>query len=386
MDTQNININNYEAFLLDYYEGNLDENTTKELLEFLDKHPECKADGDCINFVIPSDSEQLPIEQKLNLKKSRTNYFELLAIKEIEGDLSDAQKEVVRNLHANSNIYKNIKSQYDKTVLIPDKSIKYPHKDKLYKHLGSQKQKRTTLLYIATAVAASLLILFTVFYYTPKNSPEIAETDPKTDENVIIITDNITEKSIDISEEKPENIIQSPNKQNNIIAQKSDKYNNIENIEPTETDITLANNIVEDVDIATNINERQFENIQKIEPVDIPFVYTNDYKLAYDNFTQEAEFYSFFNYAYLPEVAETVEPEESFIQRPTSIKQFIGKLLSKALKINTEMSYHELEAFAYNDLYNNPSGKSDYWLYITKNTDDNKISYYITTSNISIYK
>lgn len=374
MDTQNININNYEAFLLDYYEGNLDENTTKELLEFLDKHPECKTDGDCINFVVPSDSEQLPIEQKLNLKKSRTNYFELLAIKEIEGDLTYEQKEVVSNLHANSNVYKNIKNQYNKTVLTPDKSIKYPHKDKLYKHFGNKKQKRTTLLYIATAVAASLLILFTVFYYTPKNSPEIAETDPKTDENVIVITDNITEKSIYISEEKPENIIQTPNKQNNIIAQKSDKDNK------------LDNNIAEDIDIAVNIDERQFENMQKIEPVDIPFVYTNDYKLAYDNFTQEAEFYSFFNYAYLPEVAETVEPEESFIKRPTSVKQFVGKLLSKALKINTEMSYHELEAFAYNDLYNNPSGKSDYWLYITKNTDDNKISYYITTPNLSIYK
>lgn len=374
MDTQNININNYEAFLLDYYEGNLDENTTKELLDFLDKHPECKTDGDFINIVVSSNSEQLPIEQKLNLKKSRTNYFELLAIKEIEDDLTYEQKEVVSNLHANSNVYKNIKKQYNKTVLTPDKNIKYPHKDKLYKHLGSQKQKRTTLLYIVTAVAASLLILFTVFYYTPKNSPEIAETDPKTDENVIVNTYNITEKSIDISEEKPKNIIQTPNKQNNIVAQESDRDNN------------LANNIIEDTDIAANIVERQFENIQKLEPVDIPFVYTNDYELAYDNFAQEADFYSFFNYTYLPEVAETVEPEESFIQRPTSIKQFIGKLLTKALKINTEMSYHELEAFAYNDLYNNPSGKSDYWLYITKNTEDNKISYYITTSNISIYK
>ncbi|MGB4654627.1 MAG: hypothetical protein WBH98_04250 [Bacteroidales bacterium] len=383
MDTQNININNYEAFLLDYYEGNLDENTTKELLDFLDKHPECKADGDCINFVVPSDSEQLPIEQKLNLKKSRTNYFELLAIKEIEGDLSDAQKEVVSNLHANSNVYKNIKNQYDKTVLTPNKNIKYPHKDKLYKHLGSQKQKRTTLLYIVTAIAASLLILFTVFYYTPKNSLEIAETDHKTNENVIVNTDNITENNIDISENKTENVIQTTNKRNDIVTQSD---NIIENLEPSETDITLANNIVEDVDISTNINERQFENIQKIEPVDIPFVYATGFELAYDNFTQEAEFYSFFNYAYLPEVAETVEPEESFIKRPTGIRQFVGKLLTKALKINTEMSYHELEAFAYNDLYNNSSSKSDYWLYITKNTDDNKISYYITTPNLSIYK
>ncbi|MDD3739223.1 MAG: hypothetical protein PHP31_08030, partial [Lentimicrobiaceae bacterium] len=76
----------------------------------------------------------------------------------------------------------------------------------------------------------------------------------------------------------------------------------------------------------------------------------------------------------------------SFVQRPTGIRQFVGKLLTKALKINTEMSYQELEAFAYNDLYNNSSSKSDYWLYITKNTDDNKISYYITTPNLSIYK
>ncbi|MDD3739592.1 MAG: hypothetical protein PHP31_09915, partial [Lentimicrobiaceae bacterium] len=324
MDTQNININNYEAFLLDYYEGNLDENTTKELLDFLDKHPECKTDGDCINFVVPSDSEQLPIEQKLNLKKSRTNYFELLAIKEIEGDLTYEQKEVVSNLHANSNVYKNIKNQYDKTVLTPDKNIKYPHKDELYKHLGNKKQKRTTLLYIATAIAASLLILFTVFYYTPKNSPEIAETDHKTEENVIVNTDNITENIIDISENKTENVIQTTNKRNDVVTQ-SDKI--IENLEPSETDITLANNIVEDVDIATNIDERQIENIQKLEPINIPFVCANDYELAYINFANEAEFYSFFNYAYLAEVAETVEPEESFVQRPTGIRQFVGKLL-----------------------------------------------------------
>lgn len=41
---EKISIFNYEAFYLDYLEGNLNEEDTRSLLEFLEAHPECKMD------------------------------------------------------------------------------------------------------------------------------------------------------------------------------------------------------------------------------------------------------------------------------------------------------------------------------------------------------
>ncbi|NJK98050.1 MAG: hypothetical protein HC905_26890 [Bacteroidales bacterium] len=43
-DTMKIDLNNYEAFFLDFAEGRLDNSSTLEMLAFLRNHPELKAE------------------------------------------------------------------------------------------------------------------------------------------------------------------------------------------------------------------------------------------------------------------------------------------------------------------------------------------------------
>ena len=52
-----INLHNYEAFLLDYIEGTLDQELENELMEFLELHPEIELeefDLDSITLQSPS--------------------------------------------------------------------------------------------------------------------------------------------------------------------------------------------------------------------------------------------------------------------------------------------------------------------------------------------
>jgi hypothetical protein len=51
-----INFSNYEAWLLDYAEGNLSAEDTAELLLFMEQHPELQTDVDnLMEFTLPSD-------------------------------------------------------------------------------------------------------------------------------------------------------------------------------------------------------------------------------------------------------------------------------------------------------------------------------------------
>ena len=59
----NINLNNYEAYFLDYHEGSLSPALVKELMEFISQHPELKEEFETFEPVALTDTENINFEK-----------------------------------------------------------------------------------------------------------------------------------------------------------------------------------------------------------------------------------------------------------------------------------------------------------------------------------
>ena len=65
---ERISIFNYEAFYLDYLEGNLSQEDNALFLAFLSQHPELKMDEEEIDFLLPIEEVSLTTNFKAGLK------------------------------------------------------------------------------------------------------------------------------------------------------------------------------------------------------------------------------------------------------------------------------------------------------------------------------
>ncbi|MEA3450501.1 MAG: hypothetical protein U9Q83_01205 [Bacteroidota bacterium] len=95
MSNKKININNYEEFALDYLEGNLDNETLKVFVSFLEQNPEIKKEiNEIAGFNFETESHSF--DNKFLLKKSPVeglSYFEYLVVSDIENTISDNEKD-----------------------------------------------------------------------------------------------------------------------------------------------------------------------------------------------------------------------------------------------------------------------------------------------------
>lgn len=154
-----INIENYEAYLLDLAEGQLSHAEESELVRFLSKHPELNVDLDSLAYLTDVDSDEtLSFSLKNELLKDESSGLskkEHLMISSIEDEISDEEKlELDELIAADSEILKDL-SYYQKTKLVAEKVV-FPNKEKL-------KKKETKLIPFwtyAAAVAAAILALF----------------------------------------------------------------------------------------------------------------------------------------------------------------------------------------------------------------------------------
>jgi len=98
-----VNIHNYEAFLLDYLEGNLDRDTTSELKEFLAAHPELENELEGMEDIqlrpesVVFDREGLKAPSKKTLRSDEEARDELY-FKAVEGRLAPWEEEALKDL------------------------------------------------------------------------------------------------------------------------------------------------------------------------------------------------------------------------------------------------------------------------------------------------
>ncbi len=184
-----IDRNNYEAWFLDFAEGNLSEEKKVYLNKFLKKNPDLQAEFDEMGMVFLDQDELVfenksSLKQKINVEKIEgLNDFEILAIKKLEGEITkDEEKELKSLIYFSGDLRKEAEI-FERTKLKPSKAITYQDKDKL-------KQKNVIALwikYVSSIAAIGLLILF-VSKIADKdfdNSAEIAKNTVITEKSSI---------------------------------------------------------------------------------------------------------------------------------------------------------------------------------------------------------
>ena len=128
----NINKNNYEAFFLDYHEGNLSPQQVADLLLFVEQHPELKEEFECFENVTLDDLSSVSFEGKASLKKeitldNREEYF----IRNVEGTLTSAEKNILDSFIKQHPQFLPELELFKKTIVSADASIVFENKESL---------------------------------------------------------------------------------------------------------------------------------------------------------------------------------------------------------------------------------------------------------------
>lgn len=168
-----ININNYEVFIIDYLDGKLGTLETAQLLVFLENHPGLKEEFEDLKTIIvtPNENEVFGFNESLKqpsdadaVNLSMLNYPHYF-IAAVEGDLTATGQHLVGNFLKE---HPELASDYElfkATKLIPNKKIRYPETAALKMTGKSAFAGKHVFMkyYFATGIAATLLLLFTIW-------------------------------------------------------------------------------------------------------------------------------------------------------------------------------------------------------------------------------
>ncbi len=166
----NINLNNYEAYFLDYHEGSLSTALEKELMDFIAQNPELKEEFESFELIALKDAEGIKFDNKETLKKRRAGInasnFEEYAIEHVEGTLPVALQNELKAFISQNPAYKKELELYSKTKLVPDLTIVFENKALL-----KRKNKRPYAFYYWSAAASVAIIIATYFLLNKNGTP-----------------------------------------------------------------------------------------------------------------------------------------------------------------------------------------------------------------------
>ncbi len=248
-----IDLNNYEAFMLDHLEGNLSPQDTLALKAFSILHPELELNFD--EELVSMENESVSFVGKQNLK---AGFSDALVIGYLENVLEGKDKIEAEKLAQSNTIFKHELELYKKTIAIADETIVFENKERL--------KRRSAIIFFPQSnyirVAAALLLLLGIWFMVSrviKNdatfTPEMAN---KTKEEKVIAPDQMAPKNTNAPEVKDNTtklIAKSANKKNTVINNQA-KENLI-----TSTISTNVTNEKEEPQLADrNITKEQPEN------------------------------------------------------------------------------------------------------------------------------
>jgi hypothetical protein len=171
MDKMNINLNNYEAYFLDYHEGSLSPDLVEELMEFLEKNPQLKEEFEGFESITLKDTEEIKYEGKEILKRQNIGVnpsnFDEFAIEYLEGTLPiNLQNELEHFVNQNPG-YKRELELYARAKLTLDTSIIFEDKLSL-----KRRAKYPAAWYYWSAAASVAVIIGTYFLLNKKGAPD----------------------------------------------------------------------------------------------------------------------------------------------------------------------------------------------------------------------
>ncbi|WP_319230622.1 hypothetical protein [Draconibacterium orientale] len=193
-----INRTNYEAYFIDYLEGNLAEGMIDSFIAFLKANPDLKQELELYE-PISLEPEKVSFNKKSELYKSKfdnNEAFDNAAIALLEGDLNEPEKQEFETYLASHPEKEKEATAFQNTKLKANESIVFADKKKLYK-----KAPGKTILLWTSRVAAVLILGFVVFNLVNRNNAvqenlsqqiaEVEKTPQQTiDETPVIVPDN----------------------------------------------------------------------------------------------------------------------------------------------------------------------------------------------------
>lgn len=179
----NITRENYEAFFLDYHEGNLTASQKSELMDFLAQNPHLKPELDAFEMISLAEDPPVVFPGKSTLKKTPENKreednLEQQMIAHFEGDLSPSESRTLLQYVATNVNARKAFELYSKTHLQADHSIVYPHKSSLKRYKAGIWQQKTWQIAVAAAI---LGFMVSVYFLMPsmESTPHVSEVIPK---------------------------------------------------------------------------------------------------------------------------------------------------------------------------------------------------------------
>lgn len=172
---EKIDLTNYEAFFLDYSEGNLGEEEKHELFNFLEAHPELKADFELDFDAIQLDAASIQFDDKPSLKKHvedlvvTMSTIDDLMIASVERQLSAKEEELVLRYVRENNLQTKF-AYYQASILKADTSVVYPEKEKLKMKTGVVISFPFWAKVASVAAVGLLLITMTFDWNNPVNT------------------------------------------------------------------------------------------------------------------------------------------------------------------------------------------------------------------------
>ncbi len=162
---------NYEAYFLDYLEGELDIACQLEFQKFLIDNPDLKAELDEIkDFDISLKAENIKFESKEELKESISAFGDLsfneTAVARMEDELSREESENFDSYLETHPLGKKEYLQFLKTRLQADLDITFTNKSSLKRHLLLGINQKTA--YSLISAAASIILLLSIFFFSSR--------------------------------------------------------------------------------------------------------------------------------------------------------------------------------------------------------------------------
>lgn len=174
-----INISNYESYLLSYIDGELNEAEQAALQLFLEKHPQFKQELDLLEGTRLMPDEKIVFENKASLYKTTSadvvDYEELM-LGYIDGELTPAEEQTLQVYLAQHPAAQKELLLLQAAKLRPDTSVVFENKASLYRTT----QRRISPVYrrigwgaAAAAVVAGLLIWLLPAGHQPQQTPPV---------------------------------------------------------------------------------------------------------------------------------------------------------------------------------------------------------------------
>lgn len=186
MNNKSINTANYEAYLLDYLEGNLSREDQMLLLAFLEDHPDLKEEFDSVASIIlplasPSEDTftgKSELKKAVVLNENECLYNEELAIKAFEEDASLLELKEHHNLLQNDGAYRRNFNILKLTRQKVDLTIEFPYKSGLKKRTIIPLSPGQWMQFSSVAATLAVLLLAADLFFTePTTQNDISQNN-----------------------------------------------------------------------------------------------------------------------------------------------------------------------------------------------------------------